>query len=199
MPRLTPWAASALALLFVSACTGPMKSKVPDGLAYDCGAVGKAYISFGGGGYLTGETAVGKDDRWDAKEQAGPRLRSTAKLALGETKHDLIAEWTQNGLRYRSKAPLQGDEYLIWSLAADQGADTRPWQQTTGRPLTPEDALVGLRAGADPVSEATANGRFHATCRRLGRDAAPASAAAGHREPHGSDQHEAKAEAPHQP
>jgi hypothetical protein len=192
-----PLAASALALL--AACTGPMKSKVPDGLAFDCGKdLGKAYLRFGGGGYLPGETAVGKDHRWDPKEQAGPRLRSTAKLTLGENSHDLVAEWTQGGLRYRSKATYRDGEYLIWSLASNEDGDTRAWQQTEGRALTHEDALVGLRTSADPENETTANGRFYAACRRVGRDSAPDGAATGHR---GAEHHEpeAKGDEPHRP
>jgi len=196
MPRLMPLAASVLGLL--AACTGPMKSKVPDGLAFDCGKdLGKAYLRFGGGGYLPGETAVGTDHRWDPKEQAGPRLRSTGKLMLGENSHDLVAEWTQGGLRYRSKAPYRDDEYLIWSLASNEDGDMRAWQQTEGRALTHEDALVGLRTSVDPENETTANGRFYAACRRVGRDSAPDGAATGH---HGAEhQPEAKRDEPHRP
>lgn len=203
MPRLTPWAASAIGLALLAGCTGPMKSKVADGLAYDCGGtMGKAYIQFGGGGYLPGETALAKGNVWNPAQQARPRLRSTAKLYLEKGAHDLIAEWSEGGLRYRSEVPFAGDNYLIWSVGTGPEAERPERWITPGRPLTSEDARLGLRATADPMDEAAAAGEFYATCRRAGRDPEEDAAAPGHAPEHSAGHSEpqtAPQETPHAP
>lgn len=189
MPRLTHWAASALALAVLAGCAGPMKSKVPDGLAYDCGDKGKAYIHFGGGGYLPGQTALAKGNVFNPAQQPRPRDRSTAILSLAGGKHDLVAEWSEGGLRYRSVVPFEGGDYLIWTIGHDRKDVVRAWEHVSpGRPLTPEDARLGRRATQDPVDERGAAGTPYAACRRLGREptadvAGDHGEAADHQEP----------------
>ncbi len=214
MPRLTPWAASALALALFAGCAGPIKTKVPEGLAYDCGAMGEAYIQFGGGGYLPGQRALAKEDVWNPAEQARPQLRSTATLSLkkGGPPLDLIAEWAEEGLRYRSEDPFDGENYLIWSVGTDHEAIIREWQKRFPGRLAPEDARVGLRATPDPVENETGSitprvgtdtpvGLPIATCRRLGRGGPGAGAASSRSGEHGGDHRgpDAEHDEPHAP
>jgi hypothetical protein len=215
MPRLTPWASSLVGLFLVAGCAGgPMKTKVAEGLAYDCGAMGKAYIQFGGGGYLPGQRALAKGNVWNPAQQARPRMRSTARLTFKDREgvYDLIAEWSEEGLRYRSEVPFEGEDYLIWSVGSDHQEILDEWQKKFPGRLTPEDARLGLRASADPVASEMGNihpeaGRHtpvgvpHATCRRLGRDGAGHGATSGGGEEHGADQHEPEGEhdEPHAP
>lgn len=179
-----------------------MKAKVPDGLAYGCETLDEAhkpfqaYIRFGGGGYLPGESVRARDNVWDPSSKEGPRPRTTAKLKYGEDEYDMIAEWTQGGLRYRSAKPVSDAGYLVWSLGtalADEGPERWSGHQ---RPLTPEDARVGLRASADPEDPGQAGGAPVAACRRAGRsgdsDGTPLSHDEG--EPDGAAQEH---EAPH--
>jgi hypothetical protein len=178
-----------------------MKSKVPDGLAYDCGAHGKAYIQFGGGGYLPGGTALAKGNIWNPAQQARPRDRSTAKLTFREGVHDLIAEWSEGGLRYRSEVPFEDGDYLIWTIGHDRKEVIQAWERVSpGRPLTPEDARIGRRSTQDPVDERKAAGTPYTACRRLGRDAS-ADSAGDHGEDHDADHQEPEAEQdePHAP
>ena len=204
MPRLTPWAAHAIGLALLAGCAGgPMKSKVPDGLAFDCGgAEKKAYIQFGGGGYLPGQTALAKGNVWNPAQQARPRMRSTARLHFEKGVHDLVAEWTEGGLRYRSEVPFSGDKYLVWSVGAAPPVERPERWETGGRALTSEDARIGLRATADPVGEEDAAGEPYATCRRLGREPQD-EAAAPHGQDHGADEErhgpEADRQEPHGP
>jgi hypothetical protein len=196
------------ALVFIAACAGgPMKSKVPDGLAYDCGEMGKAYLQFGGGGYLPGQRALAKGNVWNPAQAARPRLRSTAQLTLKKDGgvYDMIAEWSEEGLRYRSEVPFKGDDYLIWSVGSDREAVIEAWsRQFAGRPLVAEDARLGLRVSADPVEDGadpfgkyTPVGEPLAICRRMGRDAASEE----HGPEHGDGHHapEAEHEGPHAP
>jgi hypothetical protein len=161
MPRLTFWTAGACAAALVAGCAGPIKTKTVDGLAYDCGDKGKAVIQFGGGGYLPGETAIAKGTQ---------RLRSTARLAFREGLYDMVAEWTQGGLRYRSQIPFDGINYLVWTSGTVPEEQRAERWQDAGRLLTAEDARVGLRASADPLDEVMVSGEPFATCRRLGRE-----------------------------
>lgn len=180
-----------------------MKGKVPDGLAYDCGEEGKAYIQFGGGGYLPGETALAKGNVFNPTQQARSRMRSTAKLAFAGGVHDLIAEWTGGGLRYRSEVPYKGDDYLVWTVGSPAWTLGGPapeevidrWN-TPGRPLTAEDARVGLRASADPIDEPQAAGEPLATCRRVGRDPDGGDAPAAHGDSHGAEARDGEAHGP---
>ena len=215
MPRLTSCAASALACALLAACAGPIKTKVPDGLAYDCGALGKAYIEFGGGGYLPGQRALAKGNVFDPAQQPRPRMRSTATLSFKDREgvYDLIAEWSEQGLRYRSEVPFDGEHYLIWSVGSDREEIMDAWQESfpKWRPA-PEDARLGLRATPDPVESEmdsiapqvgrhTPVGAPHATCRRLGRDGPGYGATSGSGEEHGDGDHGAEAEhdEPHAP
>lgn len=192
MPRLTSWSAGALAAVLLAGCAGPMKSKATDGIAYDCGAAGKAYVKFGDGGYLPGETALAKDDVYDPASTPQARARTTATLIFEDRKHDLIPEATQGGLRYRSDKPYSDQGYLVWSLGSAREEEGPGRWNTPGRPLGSEDARVGLRASVDPVDETRVGGEPLATCRRLGRDADSAGHSdPGHGEYKGAQEHEA--------
>jgi hypothetical protein len=170
MPRLTIWAAGALAAAALSGCAAPMKSKVTQGIAYDCGSEGKAYVQFGDGGYLPGETALARDNLYDPGSSPQPRARTTATLTFKEQEYDLVPEATQGGLRYRSHKLYMDQGYLIWSQGSAREEEMPERWNTPGRPLTSEDARVGLRASQDPVDEDEVAGEPLATCRRLGRD-----------------------------
>lgn len=199
MPRLTTWAAGAVGLALVAGCAGsPMKSKVPEGLAFDCGGADrKAYIAFGGGGYLPGETALAKGNDWNPAQQARPRMRSTAKLHFEKGVHDLVAEWTEGGLRFRSEVPFSGSHYLIWSVGSGPRVERPERWDTPGRALTPEDARIGLRATADPLDESEAAGEPYATCRRLGREPQDDGTPAARGEGPGAEEEHHQPEADH--
>jgi hypothetical protein len=185
---MTSWAAGAFAAALLAGCAGPMKSKATEGIAYDCGGAGKAYVRFGDGGYLPGETALAKDDIYAPGSTPQQRPRTTAKLIFKSVEYDLIPESTQGGLRYRSDKPYSGDTYLVWSLGSARQEEKPERWNTPGRPLTSEDARVGLRTSKDPVDEDEVAGEPVATCRRLGRD----PNTAGHAEPaHGETTHDA--------
>jgi hypothetical protein len=165
-----------------------MKSKATEGIAYDCGGAGKAYVQFGDGGYLPGQTALAKDDVHDPGSTAEQRPRTTARLTFNSLEYDLIPESTQGGLRYRSAKPYSGESYLVWSLGSSAREERPERWNTPGRLLTSEDARVGLRASEDPVDEDEVAGEPVATCRRLGRD----PGAADHAQPaHAEPAHDA--------
>jgi hypothetical protein len=206
MPQTTSWAAVALAAVLLAGCTGPMKSKATEGIAYDCGGAGKAYVRFGDGGYLPGQTALAKDDVHDPGSIPQQRPRTTARLTFNSLEYDLIPESTQGGLRYRSAKPYSGESYLVWSLGSARREERPERWNTPGRALTSEDARVGLRASEDPVDEDKVAGEPLATCRRLGRDPdAAGHAHPAHAEPHdvaqdhdaGQDKGEPEHEEPH--
>jgi len=187
-PFVKFWSAAACTAALLAACAGPIKTKTLDGLAFDCGEKGKAVIRFGGGGYLPGETALAK---------GAPRLRSTARLSFREGNYDMVAEATQGGLRYRSEIPYEGIDYLVWTMGTVPEEQRPERWNDAGRPLTAEDARVGLRASADPLEEEYAGGEPFATCRRLGRDGGAAAADAAYHDAGGEQHEEHKDGEPH--
>jgi hypothetical protein len=203
-PRPRPLAAALLAscallagCALVGGDSGPVKSKVTEGIAYDCGGEGKAYVRFGDGGYLPGETALARDNVHDPASTPQQRARTTATLTFGDMKYDLVPEATQGGLRYRSDKQYLDRGYLIWSQGSAPDEELAERWNSPGRPLTSEDARVGLRASMGPMDEDMVGGEPFATCRRLGRDPDAAehhapdlnasqdhAPAKGHEEPH---------------
>ena len=183
MPRLILFAAGALGTCLVAACAqGPRAATLSQGLAYDCTPGGEASIAFSGGGYLP-ESKVWAGEK-DARAQV---WRSTADLVFAGDEHRMIAEWSVEGLRYRSAEPYDGSDYLVWTVrsAGTRGA---------------EDARLGRRPGADPEGEEEHDaGALVADCRRRGRDPVAGTPAPDSEPAH--EEHEAGAsqEAPHLP
>jgi len=126
MRRLTLSVMAMLGLL--SACVGgPIKSSPPKGLTFACAGGSEATLLFLDGGYLPDQTVMGKD-QWDldhdgdtAEMVAVPRSAAKLIYKTGNqtVEHKLVAEWIEQGLRYRSYEPKDG-KYLVWTLDGEQ-------------------------------------------------------------------------------
>jgi hypothetical protein len=164
MHRLSFWAAGAAGALLLAACAGaPMKTATPKGLLYDC-AGEPAVVTFHGGGYLPDQSVrrfdgAGNLARYGDGMHRGQIVqtpRSTADLDYKKMKVKLVAEWAEEGLRFRSETPDDG-HYWIWSIRG-------------------ETARLGRRpAGLQPESEEQAGGDNQIVCRRAQRLTDPAA------------------------
>ena len=140
-------AATIIALITCSigaGCAAPLKASTPKGLAFDCEPGGLALVHFGDGGYLP-EASV-RATRGGETVQVP---RSTARLVYGGAHLALVAEWAEQGLRYRSEEPVDG-AYLVWTQRG-------------------EEAELGRRTALIADADGNPEGERVALCRRSGR------------------------------
>lgn len=170
MARPTHLAASLLAVGLASGCSGPLKTSVPAGIVYECDRGGSATIRYNGGGFLPDSRVQGTG----ADGQPAQVPRSTAELVYDGATHRMIAEWAEQGLRYRSEEPVAGAGYLIWTQHGEDPERRETWTRPGG-PRGAEDIRIGWRAALVPESPEAAygvdpgEGSDHALCRRAGR------------------------------
>lgn len=118
-----PAAAGLLPIAMLGACATHHLVPPPPGLAYACrtaaGApAGDAIILFNGQGYQPGNVVRAPDAGAGARELP----RSTARLWFGGHDYEMMADWSEFGLRYRTIGPVVDNRALLW--AAD-GEDAR--------------------------------------------------------------------------
>ena len=111
-------AAGLLPLALLASCAGrPIAPTPPAGLLYSCrtaaGDQSEALIVFNGQGYQPGNVV---------RTAAGELPRSTATLTFAGRDYDLMADWTDLGMRYRSVEPVEGARALVWTA---DGEDAR--------------------------------------------------------------------------
>ncbi len=149
--------AAGVAFALLAACAGsPLKTKAPDGLAFECADGAPAQIIFNDHGYLPDSNALGRDR--DGTQSQQPR--STATVTYAGATHRMVAEWAELGLRYRAVSAGPDGKHLILSLRG-------------------EEAMLGWRAEVPSVHADPAGDQIIA-CRRAGRGpAAPASHGSG--------------------
>lgn len=184
MAGWTNLSAAVPGMLLIAACAGgPVKTAVPAGLAYDCDRGGSAMIRYSGGGFLPGSNVVGTGE--DGRAAQVPR--STATLSYDGATYHLVAEWTDQGLRYRARDAVEGRGYLVWTQHAEHPDRPETWTRPGG-PRGGEDARIGWRPDAVPAASELpygrdpAEGSDHALCRRAGRGAEAGTTVAA--EPH---------------
>lgn len=112
-----PAVAGLLPLALLCACATHHSGPQPiQGLVYDCrtpdgASAGSARIQFNGQGYQpAGQVAMPGE---------APRPRSTATLWFHGRSHELAADWTYLGMRYRSMRPQDGHA-LIWAADGEE-------------------------------------------------------------------------------
>jgi len=183
MRRLT-LPAMALVGLLTACVSGPEKTSPPKGLTFACAGGGEATLLFLDGGYLPDQTAMGKD-HWDL-DQDGDKAemvsvpRSAAKLIYQQVEHKLVADWIEQGLRYRSYEPQDG-KYLVWTLDGEQAF--LEWRPDEAR--SPVDAA------------ATGQGALVCTRNRTAAPPAPRPEGDGGKAGHGKAQHDTGEGEPH--
>lgn len=117
MRRYLPAAAGLMPLVLLAACATRHSGPEPiQGLVYDCRApdgadAGSARIQFNGQGYQP----AGRVEMPGAE----PSPRSTATLWFHDRRHELEADWTYLGMRYRSLAPEAGSA-IIWAADGEE-------------------------------------------------------------------------------
>lgn len=108
-----------LPLAMLGACATHHASPAPPaGLVYSCHVPGssdisEAEIAFNGQGYQPGNVVL---------TAGGEAPRSTARLTFAGREHEMMADWSYLGMRYRSTEPIESGRVLVWTA---DGEDAR--------------------------------------------------------------------------
>lgn len=174
MPRPTS-AGACLALVTCTVLAGcashHVETHVPAGLTFSCDQGGSLAIRFARTGYQPDSNVRALVN---GQPSDLPVARSSAEVDYGGRTIRMVAEHSDQGLRYRSEVRHDGHNYLIWTQRG--AAPYRPERWTASEAPSAEDVRLGERAALMPVTEEEAEGRPVATCRRDGRQRGAAAA-----------------------
>ena len=147
MARSTFLASAALTALLAGCANAPIRTAVPQGLAFECEPGGSAFVHYGDGGYLPEATA--RTTNADGGAVQAPR--SSAQLRYGGESHAMVAEWAEQGLRYRSVEP-SGGAYVIWAQRGEEGVIGRRPALVASAADEPEGERIAscVRSGREP-------------------------------------------------